>query len=133
MKISNENSIKQHIDAVNVHEHREYDSVLNYSLGMIKTSESSYEIWVHEDCVIWTSNIFIIGSRLTGLEEAIWNSISHKCCYCSKFGALLCCLQRDCKIMAHVPCARDCKWLLDESTFWTLCSNHIQSKNSFKE
>lgn len=128
MKISN-----NIYDIVDVHEKEEYNPVHNYSLGMIKTSEGNYETWVHEDCVIWTPNIFIIGSRLTGLEEAIWYSISHKCCYCSKFGALLCCLQRDCKIMAHVPCARDLNWLLDESTFWTVCNKHIQSNTALKE
>jgi len=28
------------------------------------------EIWVHEECAIWTSNVYMLGSQLQGLEDA---------------------------------------------------------------
>lgn len=29
------------------------------------------EVWVHEDCVMWTDGVFLIGSKIYGLEEAV--------------------------------------------------------------
>ncbi|KAI8120527.1 hypothetical protein CVS40_8206 [Lucilia cuprina] len=64
-------------------------------LGMSQISDNCYEIWIHEECAIWSPNIFVVGSRLAGLEDATWSSMRHECAYCLKQGALLCCLQRD--------------------------------------
>lgn len=92
---------------------------------MSRISDVCYEIWIHEECAIWAPNIFVVGSRLAGLEDVTWNSIRYECVYCLKPGALLCCLQRDCKATSHVPCAREFNWLLDESRFWTYCGKHV--------
>ncbi|KAM7341593.1 uncharacterized protein ACRADG_009330 isoform 2-T4 [Cochliomyia hominivorax] len=105
----------------------EEKSIVNDMLGMSRISDSSYEIWIHEECAIWAPNIFVVGSRLTGLEDVAWNSIRYECVYCFKGGALLCCLHRDCKITSHVPCAREFNWLLDESRFWVYCNKHVLS------
>ena len=29
------------------------------------------EVWVHEDCVLWADGVFLIGSKIYGLEEAV--------------------------------------------------------------
>ena len=92
--------------------------------GMIKVSETSYEVWVHEDCIVWTSGIYLIGAKLIGLEESVWGSTRNKCSVCSLNGAMLCCLQRDCKEMAHLCCAKSRSWTLSENNFKTFCQNH---------
>lgn len=102
--------------------------ISNQTVGMTQVSANCYEIWFHEDCAIWAPNIFVVGSRLAGLEEATWKSTRYDCVYCLKQGALLCCIQRGCKTTAHVPCARENKWLLDESKFWTYCNKHTSNK-----
>lgn len=93
-------------------------------LGMSRVTESSYEAWVHEDCAIWAPNIFLVGPRIVGLDSAIWNSVHYKCVLCLKSGAAICCLQRDCKVMAHVPCARELDWSIDEDCFRSYCQRH---------
>lgn len=96
----------------------------DFQIGMFKLTDDSFEIWIHEDCAIWAPNIFVIGSRLVGLQDATWMSAQYDCVYCSKPGALLCCLKRGCKTTSHVPCARESNWLLDELTFWAHCKRH---------
>lgn len=125
-KSPNEAAIPAHLnDSRNIAGDADDTSYNMFSLGMSKISDSSFEIWIHEDCAIWAPNLFVIGSRLVGLEAAIWNSTRHKCVLCLKPGAMICCLQRDCKITAHVPCARESNWSLDELTFWSHCNKHV--------
>ncbi|XP_037821673.1 uncharacterized protein CG5098 isoform X2 [Lucilia sericata] len=104
------------------------DTTSSSKLGMSQISDNCFEIWIHEECAIWSPNIFVVGSRLAGLEDATWSSMRYQCAYCLKQGALLCCLQRDCKITSHIPCAREFNWILDESRFWTYCSKHVINK-----
>uniref|UniRef100_T1PAD1 PHD-like zinc-binding protein n=1 Tax=Musca domestica TaxID=7370 RepID=T1PAD1_MUSDO len=84
----------------------------------------SMEIWFHEDCAIWAPNLFLVGSKLVGLENAIWNSTQHVCVYCNKSGAIVCCLERECKETAHPICAQESNWLLNESKLWAYCIKH---------
>lgn len=104
------------------------DSTIQYSLeGMNRVSETSYEVWLHEDCIIWASNVFLVGSRIVGLDAAVWNSINHVCEICNQKGAIICCLKRDCKIAAHVPCAKENRWSLNESNLWVYCEKHASN------
>ncbi|XP_073811971.1 uncharacterized protein [Musca autumnalis] len=82
------------------------------------------EIWIHEDCAVWAPNVFLVGTKLVGLDSAISNSIQHMCIHCGKPGAIVCCLQRDCKETAHPVCAQDNRWLLNEENLWAYCGNH---------
>ena len=36
-----------------------------------KDVEPHREIWLHEDCIVWTSGIFAMGGKLHGLEDAL--------------------------------------------------------------
>lgn len=93
--------------------------------GMKKISDTDYEVWIHEDCAVWSPGVFIISAHLVGLEDSVWSSVRHKCSYCQEFGAMICCLDRGCKnTMAHYPCARDSKWNLNENEFKTFCEKH---------
>ncbi|XP_037946420.1 uncharacterized protein CG5098 isoform X2 [Teleopsis dalmanni] len=93
-------------------------------LGMCKVSENSYEVWVHENCTIWAPGVFLVGARVLGLDAAVWNSTRYACILCTKPGAIICCLQRDCKAAAHVPCAQEAHWNLNETEFKVYCQNH---------
>lgn len=92
--------------------------------GMSKVNENAYEVWAHEDCVVWSSGVHIIGARIVGLEEAVWSSSRHQCVICLKFGAIISCLQRGCREEAHYPCALKSQWSLDEQCFQSRCNKH---------
>lgn len=34
--------------------------------------EPGYEVWIHEKCASWAPGVYIVGSKLIGLEEAVW-------------------------------------------------------------
>lgn len=96
--------------------------------GMTQANDSSYEVWAHEDCIVWASGVHIIGARVVGLETAVWGSVRHQCSVCKQYGAMLSCLQRSCNNEVHVPCAKRCDWSLDEHTFQSRCSVHSLTK-----
>lgn len=91
---------------------------------MLKVTDNTYEIWLHEDCAVWNSNIQIIGSRIIGLESAVWSNCRHKCMHCLKNGAMISCLYRGCKKKAHVPCAKLNDWQLNDIDFKCECKYH---------
>lgn len=97
--------------------------------GMTRASDCSYEVWAHEDCIVWASGVHIIGARVVGLEAAVWGSVRHQCNVCKQYGAMLSCLQRSCHNEVHVPCAKRCDWSLDESCFQSRCSEHSRSND----
>ena len=37
--------------------------------------ELKYEVWVHEQCAVWSPNVCLIGTRIVGMQEAIWTSV----------------------------------------------------------
>ncbi|XP_055918154.1 uncharacterized protein CG5098 isoform X2 [Eupeodes corollae] len=94
--------------------------------GMSKVSETSYEVWMHEDCSIWAPGVFLIGARIVGLESAVWSSTNYTCTVCSQKGAMICCLHRGCGEKSHIPCARLSSWDLNERDFKTYCEKHAQ-------
>ncbi|KXJ74737.1 hypothetical protein RP20_CCG013050 [Aedes albopictus] len=91
--------------------------------GMIKAGDDSYEVWMHEDCLVWAPGVHIIGTRVVGLEAAIWNCCRHQCRICSQHGATVGCLQRGCSEEAHVVCARRNDWELSDE-FKSHCEKH---------
>lgn len=92
--------------------------------GMTRASDCSYEVWAHEDCIVWASGVHIIGARVVGLETAVWGSVRHQCQVCKQYGAMLSCLQRTCTNEVHVPCAKRSSWILNEQRFQSRCSEH---------
>lgn len=90
--------------------------------GMSKVDDTNYEVWFHEDCIVWCSGVYIIGTKIVGMEAAIWLSTRYKCAYCEKNGAVVSCLSRECRKPAHIRCAR-AGWKLDDD-FKTFCEIH---------
>lgn len=91
--------------------------------GMVKAGDDSYEVWMHEDCVVWAPGVYIIGTRIVGLEAAIWNCCRHQCRICAHSGAMVSCLRRGCNAEAHVVCARKHDWELSDE-FKARCKDH---------
>lgn len=90
--------------------------------GMSKVDDNDYEVWFHEDCIGWASGVYIIGTKIIGMEAAIWSSTRHRCAYCEKNGAMLSCLTRECHKAAHFSCAKRI-WKLHDD-FKTFCEAH---------
>lgn len=101
------------------------DDMPDIFYGMTKVTDDSYEVWVHEDCIVWSSGVHIIGVRIVGLEAAVWSSSRHQCVLCAQYGAILCCLQRGCAEAAHFPCAKRGGWQLNEHEFLSRCGKHL--------
>lgn len=97
--------------------------------GMVKAGDDSFEVWMHEDCLIWAPGVYIIGTRIVGLEAAIWNCCRHQCQLCSNYGATVSCLHRGCSAEAHVICARKHHWTLSDE-FKSLCDRHTTGPDS---
>ncbi|XP_055533689.1 uncharacterized protein CG5098 [Wyeomyia smithii] len=97
--------------------------------GMIKAGDDSYEVWMHEDCLVWAPGVHIIGTRIVGLEAAIWNCCRHQCRLCSQQGAMVSCLHHGCSEEAHVVCARSNNWMLTDD-FKSHCSQHSKLTGS---
>lgn len=94
--------------------------------GMSKVDETNYEVWFHEECLVWANGVYMIGTKIVGMEAAIWSSTRYRCSRCSKNGANVSCLSRDCRKPAHIGCARG-DWKLDDD-FKTFCELHCSEK-----
>lgn len=90
--------------------------------GMSKIDDNNFEVWFHEDCLVHSNGVYIVGTKLVGMEAAIWSSTRYRCEYCDKNGAMLSCLNRQCHKNAHFGCAKK-TWKLDEE-FKTFCELH---------
>ncbi|XP_018323628.1 uncharacterized protein CG5098-like isoform X1 [Agrilus planipennis] len=96
----------------------------NVTLGITETKDRTYEVWMHEDCVVWSPGVYLVGSKIVGLEEAIWTCCNVTCSRCSYKGANVCCAKRGCTNVMHIGCARLAKWSLDEDTYRAICPEH---------
>uniref|UniRef100_A0A182PQ91 PHD-type domain-containing protein n=1 Tax=Anopheles epiroticus TaxID=199890 RepID=A0A182PQ91_9DIPT len=95
--------------------------------GMIKASDNTYEVWTHEDCLVWAPGVYMVGTRIVGLEAAIWNCCRHQCELCQNYGAVLNCLHQGCHAKAHFICAHKQNWKLTED-FQSFCERHTQKE-----
>lgn len=93
-------------------------------LGITDVTGQSYEVWAHENCIVWSQGVYLIGPKIVGLEEAIWTCCNVPCRRCHLKGANICCLKRGCPNVMHFPCAQMSDWQLEEDTFRVLCAEH---------
>ncbi|KAK9882969.1 hypothetical protein WA026_001185 [Henosepilachna vigintioctopunctata] len=93
-------------------------------LGIVETSNNNFEVWVHEECLVWSPGVYLVGPKIIGLQEAVWSSCNVVCTRCNYKGANICCLYRGCLKMAHVWCAKLMEWNFEEESFKTFCGEH---------
>lgn len=80
------------------------------------------EVWMHEDCLVWSEGIHLVGKKIIKLEDVIKASFNHNCTICKTKGATIGCAGKRCRRKFHYVCARDDKGcLLDEANFSLKC------------
>ncbi|KRT84846.1 hypothetical protein AMK59_889 [Oryctes borbonicus] len=94
------------------------------NLGITETGDKTFEIWVHEDCVVWSPGVYLVGPKIIGLEEAVWTSCNVVCTRCGFKGANICCLKRGCTNVTHFGCAVASNWQLDSDNYTAMCITH---------
>lgn len=110
--------------------HPEMESDITDShLGIVEIINNSFEVWVHEDCLVWSPGVYLVGPKIIGLQEAVWTSCNVLCTRCNNKGANICCLFRGCMKVAHVWCAKALNWDFNEDCFKTFCDEHRKWEN----
>nr|CAH7753870.1 unnamed protein product [Callosobruchus chinensis] len=108
-----------------IHETTSMPSTSKGGPASSSSTEPSYEVWAHEDCIVWSPGTYLVGARVVGLEEAVWQACGVPCSLCKLRGATVCCLRRGCDQRTHVPCARRLDWKMDEEGgFKAWCVEH---------
>ncbi|KAM9391941.1 uncharacterized protein KZ484_003467 isoform 2-T2 [Pholidichthys leucotaenia] len=82
------------------------------------------ECWLHEDCGIWSTGVFLIRGKLYGLEEAARLAQETICSTCQKSGAIMGCFQKGCLRNYHYRCAIQSGCVLNEENFSMRCPEH---------
>ncbi|KAK5884513.1 hypothetical protein CesoFtcFv8_018327 [Champsocephalus esox] len=82
------------------------------------------EGWIHGDCGIWSTRVFLVGGKLYGLEEAVQLAQETKCSACQQTGAIMGCFQKGCHRSYHYSCAIQSGCVLSEDNFSTRCPEH---------
>ncbi|XP_038049096.1 histone-lysine N-methyltransferase 2C-like [Patiria miniata] len=82
------------------------------------------EYWVHEDCVIWTHGVYVVGGTLYGLAESIKATQTVACFECKDKGASLGCMSKGCKKTYHYVCAVQAECQLQVDNYSMICPQH---------
>nr|XP_027203312.1 putative uncharacterized protein DDB_G0277255 isoform X2 [Dermatophagoides pteronyssinus] len=83
------------------------------------------EVWIHEDCIVWSSSVYVEGMKIRNLEPAIIESFDNICTKCKLPGATLGCIFKNCQMSPlHYLCAKEKDCDLDEEKFILSCSKH---------
>ncbi|KAJ7989473.1 hypothetical protein DPEC_G00304910 [Dallia pectoralis] len=82
------------------------------------------ERWIHEDCGIWSTDVFLVKGKLYGLEEAVSLAQETVCSTCHATGATMGCIQKGCPNKYHYTCALESGCVLNEENFSMRCPTH---------
>ncbi|KAG7506203.1 transcription factor 20-like [Solea senegalensis] len=82
------------------------------------------ECWIHEDCGIWSTGVFLVRGKLYGLEEAARLAQETVCSACQQTGAIMGCFQKGCSRNYHYICAIHSGCALNEENFSMRCTEH---------
>ncbi|KAL3876777.1 hypothetical protein ACJMK2_034573 [Sinanodonta woodiana] len=93
-----------------------------------RSSGLTLEVWVHEDCLVWSDGVFLVGKKIYGLEEAFRVANQTVCTHCRENGAMVGCLHKGCSQKFHYACAVEKECYLDEENFSLLCPKHKEKK-----
>lgn len=91
------------------------------------------EVWVHEDCLVWSQGVFSVGGILYGLHAAVKEARLVECTRCKEKGATLGCRTKGCKKAFHYLCAIEVGCLLHEHNFSMTCPQHKNKKLKMRE
>lgn len=90
--------------------------------GTSNNKDNIKEVWLHEDCLVWSEGVHIVGKQILKMDQVVRDSFHHNCSLCKTKGATIGCSGKRCRRKFHYICARDnplC--LLDEANFTLKC------------
>lgn len=90
----------------------------------IEMAQLTEEHWVHEDCSIWSTGVYLVKGKLYGLEEAARLAQETVCSTCYNTGATMGCFFKGCPAKYHYTCAIQTECLLNEDNFSLRCCKH---------
>lgn len=82
------------------------------------------EVWFHEDCLVWSNGVYLVGHRIRNIEEVIKDCYENVCCECKFKGASLGCLHKGCSPRYHFLCAKEKGCDMNEENFSIHCPKH---------
>lgn len=82
------------------------------------------ECWVHADCGVWSTGVFLVRGKLYGLKEAALLAQQTVCSSCQETGAIMGCFQKGCSRNFHFSCAVQSGCVLNEENFSMRCPDH---------
>ncbi|XP_030646063.1 uncharacterized protein LOC115826386 [Chanos chanos] len=92
--------------------------------GVSQETADPKECWVHEDCSIWSTGVFLVKGKLYGLQEAVRLAQGIVCSTCQRAGATLGCFFKGCPNKYHFPCAVQSGCMLNDENFTIRCPKH---------
>ena len=80
--------------------------------------------WVHLNCALWSDGVYeTVNGALMNLENALQQSLTSVCAFCSTLGATVKCFKTRCANVYHLSCA-----MKDSCVFYknktTMCQTH---------
>ncbi|KAJ7535761.1 hypothetical protein O6H91_12G044900 [Diphasiastrum complanatum] len=83
-------------------------------------------VWVHQQCAIWSPEVYFLGvGRLKNVQAALRRGRHLKCSRCSQPGATIGCRVDRCSRTYHLPCARLEGCSFDHKKYLMACVDHL--------
>ncbi|KAL3849214.1 hypothetical protein ACJIZ3_011096 [Penstemon smallii] len=94
-------------------------------LGPINDRFGIAGIWVHQQCAVWSPEIYFAGlGCLKNVRAALYRGRLLKCSRCRRTGATIGCRVDRCPKTYHLPCARAKGCIFDHRKFLIACTDH---------
>lgn len=94
-------------------------------LGPINDRFGIAGIWVHQQCAVWSPEVYFAGlGCLKNIRAALYRGRVLKCSRCRRPGATIGCRVDRCPKTYHLPCARAKSCIFDHRKFLIACTDH---------
>lgn len=94
-------------------------------LGPINDRYGIAGIWVHQNCAVWSPEVYFAGlGCLKNVRAALCRGRALKCTRCGRRGATIGCRVDRCPRTYHLPCARANGCIFDHRKFLIACTDH---------
>ncbi|KAK4420388.1 Tat-binding7 [Sesamum alatum] len=94
-------------------------------LGPINDRFGIAGIWVHQQCAVWSPEVYFAGlGCLKNVRAALYRGRVLKCSRCRRPGATIGCRVDRCPRTYHLPCARAKGCIFDHRKFLIACTDH---------
>ncbi|XP_058779653.1 uncharacterized protein LOC131653508 [Vicia villosa] len=95
-------------------------------LGPINDRYGIAGIWVHQNCAVWSPEVYFAGlGCLKNVRAALCRGRALKCTRCGRRGATIGCRVDRCPKTYHLACARANGCIFDHRKFLIACTDHL--------